>query len=162
HAWTRFACRHRNLHDADRMRRARLHARRRLAGRKAPVAHVALPHDAEAFRVLRHVVRALQDAVTASDALVVEVADDAGNRILFVREDGAAAGASRGRAMVACAGDRLLERVLFVAPDEKSDVAPGLLVIETVQCMASGDAGLAARARVQVDLEGILLADAGG
>ena len=45
------------------------------------VAHVALADDAEAFVVFRDIIRALEHAVLAADALIIEVADNAGERI---------------------------------------------------------------------------------
>ena len=72
------------------------------------MAHVALADDAALFRILRDVVGALEDAVGTADALVVEMADDAGVRILFIGADRTAVHAARVLAMVAGGGDGLL------------------------------------------------------
>src|SRR5690606_6015034 len=44
---------------------------------------------------------------------------------------------------------------------EYADGAPGFVVIQPVEVVTGGDAGLAARAAVEVDLEGVLLAGFG-
>ena len=83
--------------DGDGRARAGLHAGRRFVRREPVVAHVALAHDAAALRVLRHVVGALEHAILAADALVIEVAHDAGLLVLFVGHDRAAIEAGRVR-----------------------------------------------------------------
>ncbi len=125
------------------------------------VAHVALADDAEAFAVFRDVVGTLQDAILAADALIIEVADDAGERIFFVGEDGAAVEAGGVGAVVERGRDGLRKRMRVVAADEQADVAPRFLVVEAVERVAGGDAGFAAGAGIQVDLEGVLFAGAG-
>ena len=72
------------------------------------MAHVAFSNDAALFRIFRDVVGALENAVGAADALVVEVADDAGVLVLFVGTDRAAVHAAGILAMVAGGGDGLL------------------------------------------------------
>ena len=116
-------------------------------------AHVALAHDAALVLYLRHVVRAGERAVLAADALVVEVADDAGDRILLVGLDRAAVQAGRVDAVVAGGGHRLLHGRVARAAVQQADAAPGLVVVEAVQAVAGGDARLAAGAGVEVDLE---------
>lgn len=75
---------------------------------QALVAHVAFSNDAAFFRILGNIVGALEDAVGAADALVVEVADDAGIGVLFIGSDGAAIEAAGIGAVVAGGGDGLL------------------------------------------------------
>ena len=153
-----------NLHldDLDGVRGAGLHAGGGLAGPEPLVAHVALPHDAEPLVVFRHIVGALQNAVLAADALVIEVADDAGDRILFVRQDGASVEATRVRAVVAGGGDGLLVRGGARAADHQPDIAPGFRLVEAVEGMAGHHAGLATGAGIQIHLERVLFARAGG
>ena len=97
------------------------------------MAHVALTDDAETLVVFRHVVRAFQHAILAANALVVQMLDDAGARILLVGEHGAAGHARRIGAMVAGGGDGLLIGCGGCAADEKADVAPGFVFVETVE-----------------------------
>jgi len=166
-----------NDRNANRLVRTGLHARRGFADSEAAVAHVALAHDAARRRILRHVVGTFQDAVAAADALVVEVADDAGDGVFVVGEHGAAFEAAWLNTVVAGGGDNLLERNNAVAresgrsrseeaansgnkgfTEQRADFAPGLAVIKAVERVAGGDTGLATGAFVQVHLEGILLA----
>jgi hypothetical protein len=58
-------------------------------------------HDPALRVVLRDVVRAGERAVLAADALIVEVLDDAGDRLLLVGADRAADQARRVEAVVA-------------------------------------------------------------
>ena len=111
---------------------------------------------------LGHVVRAGERAVLAADALVVEVLDDPGDRVLLVGVDRAAVEAGRVEAVVAGRGHVLEHRQRRRPADEQADVAPGLAVVQPVQRVAGRHARLAARAAVEVDLEGELLAGAGG
>src|SRR5262245_51954754 len=69
--------------DRDRLVGARLYAGGRFTRRQSVAAHVALADDAALAVELRHLVRTGEHAVLAADALIVEVADDAGGRILF-------------------------------------------------------------------------------
>ena len=75
-----------HVDDVDRDRRggAPLDARRRLTVGQAVGAHVALADDAEPAIEDRDLVGTREGAVAAADALVVEVADDAGDRVLLV------------------------------------------------------------------------------
>ena len=156
----RFLERARLVDDLDRDRRvgARLHAGGRLARRQPVGAHVALAHDAALAVELRHLVRAGEHAVLAADALVVEVADDAGRGILLVGLHRAAVHAGRVEAVMAGGRDRLLHGRLARTAVQEADAAPGLVVVEAVQAVAGGDAGLAPRAGVEVDAEAVLLA----
>ena len=61
--------------------------------------------------------------------------------------------------MMARGGDRLLIRRLGRAAVDQTDVAPNLFIFEAVQRMARADARLAAGAGIEIDREGILLAD---
>src|SRR6185436_16486502 len=94
--------------DGDGLVGAALHAGGGLAHRQPVAAHVALADDPLLGAVLGGVVRAHQGAVLAADALVVEVADDAGHRILLVALHRAAGHAGGIDAVVTRGGDRLL------------------------------------------------------
>ena len=135
------------------------------------MAHVALAHDAARRGILRHVVGAFQDAVAATDALVIEVADDAGDGVFVVGQHRTAFETAGLDAVVAGRGDGLLERDDAVAAglaghsgfaEERADFAPRFAFVEAVEGVAGGDASLAAGAFVQVHLEGVLLAGARG
>src|SRR6185295_18231666 len=139
--------------DRDRLVRARLHAGGRLAGRQAIAAHVALAHDAALAVELRHLVRAGEHAVLAADALVVQVAHDAGRGILLVRAHRAAVHARRVQAVVAGGRHGLLHGRVAGPAVKQTHAAPGLVVVEAVQAVARGDARLAPGARIQVDAE---------
>jgi len=86
------------------------------------------------------------------------VADDAGVFFFFVCADGAAVHALRIEAVVTGGGDGLLEAV---AGFEEADVAPGFVFAESVEGVAGDDAGFAAGAFIEFDLEGVLFAFAG-
>ena len=64
-----------------------MRTRRCLAGGEPAVAHVAFADDSETFGKFRNVVRALQNAVAAADALIIEMQHDSGDRILFIGEN---------------------------------------------------------------------------
>jgi hypothetical protein len=81
--------------------RASLNASWRLTGSEAALAHVAFPHDASTVRKLRNVVGTFHDAVAASDALVVEMANNSGDGIFFVGKHGTTVEAARIKAMMA-------------------------------------------------------------
>jgi hypothetical protein len=93
--------------------------------------------------------------------LVVEMANDARGGILFVGEHRTAVEATRINAVMARRGDSLGERLSPILADQQPHVAPGFIVVESVQGMAGGDARLAAAAFVEVHLEGVLLAGRG-
>ncbi len=143
------------------MGRAGLRAGGGLAGAEALVAHVAFADDAESRAVFRHVVGALQHAILAADALVIEMTHDAGDRILFVSEHRTAVEAAGIGAMVAGGGDGLLIGCGGGTAVHEADIAPGFVVLKTVEGVAGDHAGLAAAAGVQVDLKGVLLARSG-
>ena len=137
-----------------------LRAGRGLPIRQPPGAHVALAHDAEPGAVLRHLVRAGENAVPAADALVVQVMHDTGQRVLFVGAHRATVHAGWLQAVVA-RGDRLLHRLLRAAAVQQADRTPRLAPLQTVQAVAGGDARLAAGTAVEVHLETVLLSFSG-
>lgn len=98
-----------NLDDGDGFGGAGLNAGGGFAIGEALVAHVAFADDAAFFRIFGDVVGALEDAVFAADALIIEMADDAGVGFLFVSADGTAIEAFRVEAVVAGGGNGLLE-----------------------------------------------------
>ena len=110
-----------------------MRAGRGLAVSEAAVVHVAFADDAEAGVEFRNVVGALQDAVAATDALIVEMADDAGQRIFFVRENRTAVKTCRIGAVVTRGGDRLREGLARVRAGDEPDIAPRFVFVETVE-----------------------------
>src|SRR5690606_33363662 len=119
-------------------------AGRGLALRQPLVAHVALPHDAPFLRILRDVEGALQDAVGAADALVVQVTHDPRVRLLFIGPHRAAVHAAGIGAVVAGGGDRLLPAGRLPPAVDHARVPPGFVVVQAVERVAGGNAGLAA------------------
>ncbi len=111
--------------NADGLGGAGLDAGRGFADGQAVVAHVALADDAFGGAVTRDIVGTFEDAVLAADTLVVQVADDAGDRVFFKSEHGAADHAGGFDAMVAGGGDVLHEGLFGGAAGEESDAAPG-------------------------------------
>ena len=93
--------------NADRLVRASLHAGRRFAHGQPRGTHIAFANDAPGLVIFRNVIRTLEYAVLASDALIVEVVDDAGNSVFFICVDGATIEACRFDAMMTCGGDVL-------------------------------------------------------
>ena len=66
--------------------------------------------------------------------------------------------AGRVKAMVACASSPFVGTAPRPwTPIHQSHVAPGFVVIESIQRMTGADAGLASRAKVEVHVKGILL-----
>ena len=61
-------------------------------------------------------------------------------------------------AMVAGGRDGLLVRRLRRAAVDQADIAPDLILIQAIERMAGAHAGLAARAKIEIHGEGILLA----
>jgi hypothetical protein len=140
------------------MGRARLRTGGRFTGGEPAVTHVAFAHDAEALGKFWDIVGTLQDAVAAADALVVEVAYDPGERIFFVGEDRTAVQAPGVGAVVTRGRDRLRERPRAARTDEQADVSPRFGFVEAVERVTRGNARLAPRAGVEIDLERVLLA----
>src|SRR6185436_11929061 len=129
----------------------------RLTGGQARAAHVTFAHDAPRLGILRHIVRAHHHAVLAANALVIEMAHDARDRILVVGEHRAAIKARRVNTMMTRRRDDLLKRCAPIGRGQPADAAPGFLLIEPVERMACGYASLAAAALVEVHLERVLL-----
>src|SRR4029453_6895222 len=78
-----------------------------------------------------------------------------------VCQHGATVHARRLDAVVAGGGDVLDDRQGGGAADQQADVAPSLFLVEPVETMAGRHARLAATARIEVHLEGVLLTGAG-
>src|SRR4051812_43804565 len=70
--------------DRNRAAGTGLRARRRFADREPAMAHITLANDAARRGIPGHIVRAFQDAVLATNALVIEVPDDAGSLVFFI------------------------------------------------------------------------------
>src|SRR5207302_4722863 len=94
-------------------------------------------------------------------ALVIEMADDAGDGVLVIGEHGAAVEAGGINAMMTGRGDVLLERRAPVGRGELADAAPGFVLVETVERVTRGHARLAPGTFVEVHLEGVLLTGRG-
>ena len=149
-----------HLHHADRdgAVRTRLHARRGLPVGEPVAAHVALADYPLGAAVLRRLVGTGERAVLAAEALVVEVLDDAGDRVLLVGLHRTRVHAGGIQAVVAGRRDVLDDGQAPAPAVEQPDVAPRFLLLEAVQGMAGRDARLAARAGIQIHVEGVLLA----
>ena len=143
--------------DRDRLVRTSLDAGRSLTHSQPVRAHVALPDDAFCTVIFRHVVRAGQRAILTAEALIVQVPHDAGHRILFIRVDRAGTHAARFEAVMAGRRDVLHHRFRRRAANKKSNIAPGLLLIEPVQSVAGGHTGFASRTPIEVHVERVLL-----
>ena len=107
--------------DANRGVRTGLNASRGFTSGEAICAQIAFTDDAEARGILRHFVGALEDAILAADALIIEVPDDAGGWIFFVGEHGASIEAGRIDAVMTRGRDGLLERKIGFGADELAD-----------------------------------------
>ena len=123
-AWTACTC------STRRMRMAWLGHPCTQAGASPPpsrsehMSHLrTIPRD---WAVFGRVVRAHEGAVLAADTLVIEVADDAGDRVLLVRLHRAAAETGRIHAVVTGGGDGLLGGMESRAAVQKADRAPHL------------------------------------
>ena len=149
-----------HVHHADRdgAVRTRLHAGRGFSLDQPVAAHVALADDALGTAVLGRLVGAGQRAVLATEALIVEVLDDARDGVLLVGLHRTRVHAGRVQAVVTCRGDMLDDRQAPASTVQEAHVAPRLLLLETVQRVTRGDARLAAGAGVEVHVEGVLLA----
>src|SRR5262249_27576573 len=121
-------------------------------------AHVTLPNDAPFFRIFRHVIGTLQNAILAADALIIEMPDNSGERVFVVSVDRATVHASRIDAMVTRRRHSLLNRFGYRASKQHSDISPGLFAVQAVQIVASGHARLTAGASVEINRKRILLA----
>lgn len=145
-----------DLDDGNRLGGAGLHAGGSFAFRQTLVAHVTFANNATFVGVFRDVVRALENAILAADALVVEVTDDPGVGLLFVGADGAAVHALWFEAVMTGGGDSLLKTGGVIASFEKANITPGLIFVEAVKGVAGCDAGFATCAFVELDLKGVL------
>ena len=101
--------------DFDGLGGARLHTGWGFAFGETVMSHVAFADDASFFRKFGDVEGALEDAVRAADALVVEVAHDAGLTGFLVGLHGATVEAFWVGAVVAGGGDGLLPTGLIFA-----------------------------------------------
>ena len=146
---------HRN---ADGFIRAGLDAGGSFADREALAAHVALADDAARFRIFRHIVGAFENAVLTADALVIEVAHNAGDRIFLVCQNRAPIEAPRVNTMMTSRRDCLLEGSSPIVAHKLTDIAPGFAVIEAVERVTRCDARFAAAAFIEIHLESELLA----
>jgi hypothetical protein len=145
-------------HDPDGAVGAGRDAGRLLARTEAVAAHVALADHAPGRVEPGDLVGAGPRAVAAAEAPALDVGDDPVEGVLLVGVGGAAVQAGRVGAVVAGRGHRLLERLHGGAALQQADGAVGLAVVQPVHVVAGGDAGLAAGAGVEVDVEGVLLA----
>jgi hypothetical protein len=146
--------------DGDRFVRTGLHARGRFPDGQSIRAHVTFPHDPESMRILRHIIGTLHRAVLAAYALVIQVPHDTCFAILVVGKHRATFETCGFEAMVACGGHRLKVRLSGLHAGDQSNVAPGFILLESVQGMTRADASLAAGAGIEVDRERTLLAAA--
>ncbi len=155
-----------DLRHPNRLVRTCLHTGGRFALRQSSVAKVTLPHDPALRRILRHVVRTLQDAVAAPDALVVQMPYDPGQRVLVVRQHRTALETPGLRAMMTRArhrkGHRLRRamrqtRRIKLLSQQQRHLAPRLVIVEPVHRVARRNTRLARGTAVEVHLEGVLL-----
>ena len=144
--------------DRDGAVRARLHARRGFPLGEPVAAHVAFADDPFRAAVLRRFVGTGERAVLATEALVVEVLDDTGDRVLLVGLHRTRVHAGGVEAVVAGGRDVLDDRETPAPAVQQPDVAPRLFLLETVQGVAGRHARLAAGTGVEIDVEGVLLA----
>ena len=86
-----------------------MHAGGSFSRTKPAVAHVTFAHDAFFLVILRDFVRTFHYAIRTTDALVIEMMNDAGDGIFFVGEDGASVETRRINAMMTGSGDMLLK-----------------------------------------------------
>jgi hypothetical protein len=134
------------------------------------VAKITFANDSALFGELGDLVRAGHDAVAASDALVVEVTHNAGDRLLVVGQHRAAEQARGLDAVVAGRGHRPLhgqrDRARTGSRGSRQDglahqqphLTPALAGFQSIERMAGGDASLAAGTAVEIHLESVLLA----
>ena len=128
---------------------ARLHASRRFSGSESPGAHVTLPHDAARFRIFRHIIWALQNAILAADALVIEVTDDPGHRIFVIGVHGTAVHARGIKTVVTRGRDRLLNRFGPCSSEKGANVPPCLPFVQAVQTVARSHTRFATGAGIE-------------
>ena len=137
--------------------RTRLHAGRSLTHGEPLRTHIALPHDAFASVVFRHVIRTGQRAVLAPEALIVEMLHDPGDRILLIRIHRTGHHARRIETVMTGCRHMLHHRVCRCPANQQTHVPPRLAFIQTVQRMTRRHARLAARATIEIHVERVLL-----
>src|SRR5690606_5422312 len=115
--------------------------------------------DTEPRVVFGNVIRAFQHAVLAADALIIQMSDNARERILLVREHRAAVETGGIRTMMTGRRDGLLNGTTMVASDDEAHIAPGFLVVETIERVARRHARFAAGAGIEIHLESVLFAN---
>ena len=119
--------------------------------------HIAFPHDPFRLAVAGHIVRTSEHAIFAANTLIVQVLDDSGDRILFVRSHRAPMHASGFNTVMASGGHVLHDRIEIIAAGQQTNVPPDLTFLQAVETMTRGDARLTTGARIKVDLKRILL-----
>src|SRR5262245_53567485 len=107
------------------------------------MAHVALANDPAPRRIFRNIVGAFKDAILADDALVIQMAHDAGIGVLFISENGTAVETGWVEAMVASGCDDLLIRFCLGSSMQQTDAAPGLVLVKAIERMTGADTGFA-------------------
>jgi hypothetical protein len=121
------------------------------------MAHVALADDAALCIELRDRVGTVPDAILAPDAGFRRVEDDAGNGILFISVDGAAAKAVRGEAVIASHGEVMARSGGPGTAFDLSDAPPVNVSRVSVLFVACDLAGATADALCHIEVESILL-----
>ena len=107
--------------------------------------------------IFGHIIRAGQRTILAAKTLIIQMPDDSRDRIFFVSIDRAGLHAPRVEAVMTGSGDVLINRVLVGSPREQPDIAPGFIVIQTIQRVTGRHTGFTARTAIQVHAERILL-----
>ena len=102
-------------------------------------AHVAFTNDASFVGILGNVIGAFEDAILAPDALVIEMTHDAGAGVFFISQDRAPIEACRINAMMARGGNGLLKPTFVHDAVEQPHLAPGLVLIQSIETVAGSD-----------------------
>ena len=152
--------------NLDRVGRTRLHTCWSFADGESRVAHVALAHDTARLGILWHFIRTHHHAVLAADALVIEMTNNTGDRILVVGQHRTTIQTARVNAMMACGRYVLLKcrcaSTCSIIPGrithEQTHPAPGFVLIKSVQSVTCADAGFAPGTFVEINFKGVLLA----
>lgn len=147
--------------NGDGLMRTGLDARRGFADFESARAHVALADDAFLRVILRNIVRTGQCAVLAADALVVKMLHDPRDGVFDIGIDRTTDHARWFEAVMTRCRYVLEEWVAAGASDQQADIPPGFLLVKAVQCVAGGNARLAAGTPIEVDLKCVLLARLG-
>ena len=109
--------------NADGLMRTRLNAGRRFSRRQPLTAHVALANNAFRGVILRDFVRTSQSAVLTAETLIIQMPDDACDRVFFIRIDRTGTEATRIDAMMTRRGDVLKQRRVLVRSDQQANIA---------------------------------------